>query len=287
MIFTVDPAVVLAQLESIEWLRTAQELNESGYSLLKSVLSSESSARFQSNILRRAVHTRYHFSRCQLGLLDTMLFNSEPLPLLPKGLLGPGTAFLSGFAIGAEKKLLSSLGSVIEKSPFRYMTTPGGFRMSVAMSNCGSLGWITDRTGYRYESADPETKRPWPEMPMAFRALAEAAALEGGFSNFVPDACLINRYEPGSKLSLHQDKDESDYSQPIVSVSLGLPVTFLFGGSVRSAKAIRVPLVHGDVVVWGGPARLHYHGVATLGDGNHPLLGRVRFNLTFRRAGRP
>jgi DNA oxidative demethylase len=214
-----------------------------------------------------------------------MLFDSEPPPPMPKDALGPGTAFLSGFALNSQKELLLGLTSVIESSPFRNMTTPGGYRMSVSMSNCGSLGWITDRTGYRYDGIDPETGQAWPEMPRIFRALAKAAAQEGGFPSFSPDACLINRYEPGSRLSLHQDKNEHDFSQPIVSVSLGLPATFLFGGTEREDGTIRVPLIHGDVVVWGGQARLRYHGVATLREGNHSLLGRLRYNLTFRRAG--
>jgi alkylated DNA repair protein (DNA oxidative demethylase) len=122
-------------------------------------------------------------------------------------------------------------------------------------------------------------------MPEAFRKLAETAANEAGFPGFGPDACLINRYEPGSRLSLHQDQDERDFTQPIVSVSLGLPATFLFGGMERGDKTIRIPLLHGDVVVWGGPARLRYHGVAPLAKGEHPLTGSVRYNLTFRRAG--
>jgi len=174
---------------------------------------------------------------------------------------------------------------VVSKSPFRNMITPRGFRMSVAMSNCGQLGWVTDRTGYRYSEIDPETTQPWPEMPQPFRALAESAANEAGFRNFVPDACLVNRYEPGTRLSLHQDNDERDFTQPIVSVSLGLPATFLFGGLERAGKVVRIPLVHGDVVVWGGPARLRFHGISPLRDGEHPLLGRFRYNLTFRKAG--
>ena len=217
--------------------------------------------------------------------MGTPLFDNQPLPALPKDLLGSGTAVLAGFALDREAELRSSLMLVVSKSPFRNMITPGGFRMSVAMSNCGSLGWVTDRTGYRYSEIDPETTHPWPEMPQAFRTLAESAANEAGFPNFVPNACLINRYEPGTRLSLHQDKDERDFTQPIVSVSLGLPATFLFGGLERAGRVVRILLVHGDVVVWGGPARLRYHGVSPLQDGEHPLLGRVRYNLTFRKAG--
>ena len=217
--------------------------------------------------------------------MGTPLFDNEMPPALPKDVLGPGTAVLAGFALDREDELLVSLKLVVEQSPFRNMITPGGFRMSVAMSNCGPLGWVTDRTGYRYSGIDPLTNLAWPEMPQAFRKLAESAANEAGFPNFVPDACLINRYEPGTKLSLHQDKDEHDFTQPIVSVSLGLPATFLFGGLERAGRVVRIPLVHGDVVVWGGPARLRFHGVSPLQEGEHPLLGRIRYNLTFRKAG--
>ena len=217
--------------------------------------------------------------------MGTPLFDHEPPPALPGDVLGPGTAVLAGYALNAEEALLSSLTLVVAQSPFRNMITPGGFRMSVAMSNCGPLGWVTDRTGYRYSAIDPETNRAWPEMPAAFWNLAVSAANEAGFPNFIPDACLINRYDPGTRLSLHQDKDERDFTQPIVSVSLGLPATFLFGGFERADKTIRIPLVHGDVVVWGGPARLRFHGIAPLKEGAHSVLGRVRYNLTFRKAG--
>src|SRR3954452_21018913 len=212
------------------------------------------------------------------------LFDNEMPPALPKDVLGAGTAVLAGFALDRQDELLVSLKRVVGQSPFRNMVTPGGFRMSVAMSNCGTLGWVTDRTGYRYSAIDPETNRAWPEMPQVFRKLAESAANEAGFPNFVPDACLINRYEPGTRMSLHQDKDERDFTQPIVSVSLGLPATFLFGGATRKERPLRVPLFHGDVVVWGGDARLTYHGVAPLADGEHPKLGKKRVNLTFRKA---
>jgi alkylated DNA repair protein (DNA oxidative demethylase) len=165
------------------------------------------------------------------------------------------------------------------------MLTPGGFRMSVAMTNCGALGWVTDRSGYRYDSVDPDSGRNWPAMPDSFLQLAQDAAAHAGFDGFVPDACLINRYEPGARLSLHQDKNERDFTEPIVSVSLGIPAVFEFGGLNRADKTSRVPLMHGDVVVWGGPARLRYHGVSPLKDGDHPALGRHRINLTFRKAG--
>ena len=199
--------------------------------------------------------------------------------------LAPGAVVLRGFARSDEAALLADLEAVVERAPFRHMVTPGGFRMSVAMTNCGALGWVTDESGYRYDRIDPAGGRPWPAMPASFMRLAQGAAAQAGFEGFLPDACLINRYEAGARLSLHQDKDERDYAAPIVSVSLGLPAVFLFGGSKRSDKTARVPLVHGDVVVWGGPARLRYHGVLALKDGHHPLLGLRRINLTFRRAG--
>lgn len=164
------------------------------------------------------------------------------------------------------------------------MYTPGGLRMSVAMTNCGTLGWVTDNRGYRYQTIDPNTGNPWPAMPAAFLALAQDAAKQAGFRNFIPDACLINRYEPGARMTLHQDKNERDFHQPIVSVSLGLPATFLFGGDTRNQRPTRVALEHGDVVVWGGPARLRFHGVLPIKDGEHPTLGRHRINLTFRKA---
>ena len=199
--------------------------------------------------------------------------------------LEPGAVVLRRHAIERETELLAAVQQVIDRAPLRHMVTPGGFRMSVAMTNCGELGWVTDRTGYRYDPIDPDSERPWPRMPAAFTRLAADAASQAGFAGFVPDACLINRYEPGTRLSLHQDRDERDYSQPIVSVSLGIPAVFLFGGAKRADKARRVPLGHGDVVVWGGLARLRFHGVLPLKEGTHPLLGDCRINLTFRKAG--
>lgn len=198
--------------------------------------------------------------------------------------LGFGAMLLRGFAIPSESGLLSALHDVVADAPFRHMTTPGGFRMSVAMTNCGALGWVTDRTGYRYNKIDPISGTNWPPMPEAFLTLATDAAAEAGFGKFSPDACLINRYEPGARLTLHQDKNELDFDQPIVSVSLGMPAVFLFGGLNRTDRPTRVQLAHGDVVVWGGPARLRYHGVAPLKEGYHAGVGGYRINLTFRKA---
>jgi DNA oxidative demethylase len=199
--------------------------------------------------------------------------------------LSVGAVLLRRFALLGETRLLDGLRDVIGAAPFRHMVTPGGHRMSVAMTNCGALGWVTDKTGYRYDAVDPESGERWPPMPEPFLKLAVGAAVEAGYSQFVPDACLINRYEQGAKLSLHQDKNERDYDAPIVSVSLGIPAVFLFGGMERGDKTRRVLLEHGDVVVWGGPARLRYHGVMPLKQGHHAVLGESRVNLTFRKAG--
>ena len=191
---------------------------------------------------------------------------------------------LRGFARDEAAVLVAAVGDIAIMAPFRNMVTPGGYRMSVAMTNCGRAGWVTDRSGYRYDPVDPMTGRPWPPIPGLFRRLAADAAAAGGFAGFEPDACLINRYEPGTKLSLHRDEDERDLTQPIVSVSLGLPAVFLFGGKKRGDRPRRIKLEGGDVVVWGGPDRLAYHGVAPLAEGDHPLTGRCRINLTFRKA---
>jgi alkylated DNA repair protein (DNA oxidative demethylase) len=198
--------------------------------------------------------------------------------------LGDGAVLLGGFASDNAKDLAAALKKIAAKAPFRRMTTPGGFTMSVAMTNCGEAGWVTDRTGYRYDAKDPESGKAWPAMPPLFRDLAARAASAAGYDGYEPDSCLINRYEPGAQLSLHQDRNERDFAQPIVSVSLGLPATFLWGGAKRADRPQRVKLTHGDVVVWGGPTRLNFHGVAKLADGEHPLTGRVRINLTFRKA---
>lgn len=196
----------------------------------------------------------------------------------------PGAVILRHFALPQEAALLGSIAEVTEQSPFRRMQTPGGHTMSVAMSCCGGWGWVTDRAGYRYQATDPQTGQPWPDMPESFRRLAAGAAAAAGYANFQPDACLINRYQPGAKMGLHQDKDEQDFDQPIVSVSLGVPATFQFGGPKRSERPLNTVLTSGDVVVWGGEARRYYHGVLRLKAGQHPLTGESRYNLTFRRA---
>jgi DNA oxidative demethylase len=197
--------------------------------------------------------------------------------------MAEGAVLLRGFVGDAEAELIAALRDIVAAAPFRHMETPGGHQMSVAMTNCGNAGWVTDRTGYRYSPDDPETGKPWPAMPPLLRDLADRAAERAGFAGFVPDVCLINRYVPGAKMSLHQDRDELDFSAPIVSVSLGLPAIFLFGGLKRSDKPQRFRLEHGDIAVWGGPSRLFFHGVAPLAEGEHPVTGSQRLNLTFRK----
>lgn len=198
--------------------------------------------------------------------------------------LGESAVLLRGFALERAPELVAAIGAIAAVSPFRHMVTPGGWKMSVALTNCGRVGWVTDRTGYRYDAVDPATGHPWPTMPQPFVDLAVQSAEASGFDRFRPDTCLVNRYAAGARLSLHQDRNERDLEQPIVSVSLGLPAIFLWGGKIRAEKARRIPLLHGDVMVWGGPDRLTFHGVDSLAEGEHPLTGPYRFNFTFRRA---
>ncbi len=211
----------------------------------------------------------------------TPLFDQEPLA--SREPLEEGAVLLRGFAGERAVSLVEEVGKVAQAAPFRHLVVPGGHTMSVAMTNCGRVGWVSDRTGYRYDPNDPDTGKPWPAMPAAFLELAGAAAAEAGFAGYDPDACLINRYAAGSKLGLHQDRDENDAWSPIVSVSLGLPAVFLWGGKRRADSVRRIRVESGDVVVWGGPARFVYHGVAPLKAGEHPLTGEVRINLTFRK----
>ena len=212
------------------------------------------------------------------------LFESVADVLPSREVMAEGAVLLRGFAQPVEAELITALHEIAAQAPFRHMVTPGGHRMSVAMTNCGRYGWVTDRGGYRYDADDPLTAKPWPAMPASFCELAGQAAASAGFDGFAPDACLVNRYEPAARMSPHQDKDETDFSAPIVSVSLGLPAIFLFGGLKRSDKPRRFLLEHDDVVVWGGSTRLFFHGIAPLADGEHALLGRQRINLTFRKA---
>lgn len=202
---------------------------------------------------------------------------------MSREVLEEGAMLLRGFADAEAASLIDAVNGIVQKAAFRHLVVPGGHTMSVAMTNCGRVGWVSDRTGYRYDPVDPATESPWPPMPAEFLDLAIRAAAEAGFPNYDPDACLINRYVPGARLSLHQDRDENDPIAPIVSVSLGLSATFLWGGKRRSDPQRRMRLESGDVVVWGGPARFVYHGVAPLKDGDHPLTGAARINLTFRK----
>ena len=211
----------------------------------------------------------------QIGLFDDPNADVE---------LGEGARVLKGFVLAESRALLAEIARIEAAAPFRHLVTPGGHIMSVAMTNAGPAGWVSDRRGYRYEATDPQTGLPWPPMPPLFLDIAARAADAVGFEGFAPDACLINRYAPGARLTLHQDRDEKNLRQPIVSVSLGLPATFLWGHETRGGKLRRVPLVHGDVVVWGGPSRMVFHGVDVLKDGRHPLTGGLRYNLTFRSA---
>ncbi|MBB4845276.1 alkylated DNA repair protein (DNA oxidative demethylase) [Paucibacter oligotrophus] len=198
--------------------------------------------------------------------------------------IAPGAVLLRGFALAASADLQAGVAEVLAQAPLRQMLTPGGKAMAVWMTNCGPLGWVSDRRGYRYQSTDPLSTQPWPALPPAFARLATDAAKQAAYAHFKPDACLINRYLPGTRLSLHQDRDEQDFEHPIVSVSLGLPAVFLFGGLSRGDKTQRLALQHGDVLVWGGPARLRFHGVMPLAAGRHAELGEQRINLTFRKA---
>ena len=202
----------------------------------------------------------------------------------PRVDIASGAVHLRGYVDAIEAELRAAVNAISEAAPFRHMEVPGGHRMSVAMTNCGQVGWVSDRRGYRYDAVDPESGLPWPSMPVPLRALAQRAAADAGYADFLPDACLINRYEPGARMGLHQDRDEPNLTAPIVSVSLGLPATFQFGGLRRTDPIQKVQLRHGDVVVFGGPSRLAYHGVLTLKTGNHPVWGATRINLTFRTA---
>ncbi len=197
--------------------------------------------------------------------------------------LGPQACVLHGFALADADALQAGIAVIAAQAPFRHLVTPGGHVMQVAMTNCGTHGWCSDRRGYRYDRIDPQSGRPWPPLPPLFLQLAAEAAREAGFDGYVPDACLVNRYAPGTRLSLHQDRDEDDRVAPIVSVSLGLPATFLFGGFARGDRTVRVPLQHGDVVAWGGVDRMRFHGVLPVRPGRHETVGAQRLNLTFRK----
>jgi alkylated DNA repair protein (DNA oxidative demethylase) len=210
------------------------------------------------------------------------LFNDMPFSKLE---IVKDAYLLKAYALANDKVLITDLESIISQAPLRHMMTKMGFTMSAAMTNCGTLGWLSDRKGYRYAVKDPLTNQPWPFMPASFQQLAILAAAEAGFNDFKPDACLINQYRVGASMGLHQDRNELDIHQPVVSVSFGIPAIFQFGGLTRADKTIKIPLEHGDVVVWGGESRLYFHGIAPLKMQTHPVLGAYRYNLTFRKAG--
>ncbi len=212
------------------------------------------------------------------GQMDLGLADTRPKRVT----LSPGATLLRGFALEDAEALWRALSPILSAAPLRHMLTPGGRQMSVAMTSCGTWGWVTDQAGYRYTHTDPTTEALWPPMPDLLFHLASRSAAAAGFEGFQPNACLINRYEAGTRMTAHQDKDEGDITQPIVSVSLGLPILFLWGGLQRTTRPHPILLEHGDVLVWGGKARLHYHGVKPLEQGVHPLTGPTRFNLTFR-----
>jgi alkylated DNA repair protein (DNA oxidative demethylase) len=232
-------------------------------------------------------------------MAHTWLAASTPIPPMPsaslplfasattrgqRDALAPGTCALRGLALDAAPDLLAEVARIAQESPFRHLVTPGGCSMSVAMTNCGAVGWWSDRHGYRYTTIAPLTARPWPRLPPAFPQLARTAAATAGFVDYAPDVCLVNRYAVRPRLTPHRDSNEHDRRTPIASVSLGLPITFLWGGLARTDRQRRVPLEHGDVVVWGGPARMVYHGVLPIRSGRHPATGAARINLTFRLA---
>jgi alkylated DNA repair protein (DNA oxidative demethylase) len=202
---------------------------------------------------------------------------------LPETNIAPGVVLLRGYALADADALVAAVQRIAAAAPFQHMVTPGGFTMSAALTNCGA-GWISDRKGYRYSDTNPQTGDAWPEIPALFSTLAQRAAAAAGYPDFIPDACIINRYIPGARMSLHQDSQEKPLDAPVVSVSLGLSATFLWGGMARAGRPQRILLHHGDVIVWGGPSRLNFHGIAPLKPGSHSSVGAQRFNLTFRRA---
>jgi alkylated DNA repair protein (DNA oxidative demethylase) len=202
---------------------------------------------------------------------------------LPETNIAPGVVLLRGYAMADADALVAAVQRIAAAAPFQHMVTPGGFTMSAALTNCGA-GWISDRKGYRYSDINPQTGDAWPEIPALFSTLAQRAAAAAGYPDFIPDACIINRYIPGARMSLHQDSQERPLDAPVVSVSLGLSATFLWGGMARAGRPQRILLHHGDVIVWGGPSRLNFHGIAPLKPGSHPRTGAQRFNLTFRKA---
>jgi len=198
--------------------------------------------------------------------------------------LAEGAVWLRGFALPEADALWALVSAHLATHPPQQMMTPMGYPMSVKTTSLGDYGWVGNATGYGYARLNPVTNQPWPPIPTLLLSLAQRAANAAGYADYCPDTCLINLYQTGAKMGLHQDKDELDFTQPIVSVSLGVPATFLFGGAKRTDKTAKIPLTHGDVVVWGGASRRYFHGVNAVKLGQHPLLGALRCNLTFRKA---
>lgn len=211
--------------------------------------------------------------------MNLPLFDVEPQDPLP---IAEGAVLLRGWAAVNDAQWLAAVRQVLAQQPFQAAYTASGLPMSVRTSNCGSWGWAASRSGYGYTRSDPDSGRPWPEMPIFLKLQAQALASAAGYLAFDPDVCLINSYELGAKMGLHHDADEKDKAAPIVSVSLGLPCTFVWGGLQRSDPVRSFALEHGDVLVWGGASRMVFHGVRPLRAGQHHLLGAQRWNLTFR-----
>lgn len=215
--------------------------------------------------------------------MDLLLPDTRPMRINVE----KGAVLLRAFATPRGTEFLQALEHVAKQAPFRHMHTPGGGCMSAAMTSCGTLGWVSSLQGYAYTTQDPISQQAWPAMPACLLALAQSAAHAAGYDHFTPNACLLNCYQNGSHMGLHQDRDEHDTTQPIVSLSLGRSGLFLWGGPTRRDRVRTLTLEHGDVLVWGGPARLHYHGLKGLGPSAHPLTGWTRFNITFRHVAVP
>jgi len=191
----------------------------------------------------------------------------------------PGAVLMRSLALPQDNEFFTAAEAIIAARPLHHTTTPSGLPMGVMVTDCGDSRAFANR----WDTANPERMRLWPPMPPLLRDFAIRCAVRSGFPQFRPDACHINRYQAGTKLGLHQDRHECDWTQPIVSLSFGLECIFLLGGLQRTDKPRRILLEHGDVIVWGGPSRMRFHGVQPLKPGHHPLTGPYRYNLTFRK----
>jgi len=191
----------------------------------------------------------------------------------------PGATLMRGLAQAQDGEFLEAMQGVLSAAPLHHATTPTGLPMGVMVSDCGT----PEAFRRRWDPANPAVRQMWPPMPRALLDFSLRCAVRAGFPLFRPDTCHVNRYQAGTKLGLHQDRHECDMSQPIVSVSFGLECVFLLGGLERTDSPKRILLEHGDVIVWGGPSRMRFHGVQPLKPGHHPLTGPYRYNLTFRK----